>query len=211
MTFTDFSITIPGKYHRDRYINCQDHAFVDSFQDLHIGVVSDGVGALDYAEFASLITASGTIKYLKTLKNYDKIENDVYSYILNAKTNCLKYLREKERRMAYAATLLFYVVTPRYSWVYAQGDGYYGINKQIFEVKGNAKFIEECTLELMYKGKTEDIDNIWVSTDGMYYSKKIQQYMINGEHKAGLFDLIEKEHHLNILDDDFGIASLYRI
>lgn len=211
MGFEDFSITIPGKYHREHLLNCQDHAFTDAFQNTIIGIVSDGVGSLEYAEFASLLMASGTLKYLKRLKNYDNIARDVFEYIEEMKKYCLSFLREKERRNAYCATLLFFIITPEYFWIYTQGDGFYGVNKKIYEVKGNAQRIDDCTLELSYKGKTQDLDNIWVSTDGLRFSENIKQYLTNGESKEHMFDLIKLEHEKDILNDDFGLALSYRL
>lgn len=211
MSFEDFSITVPGIHHRINLINCQDHAFTDSFQNKIIGVVSDGVGSLDYAEFASLLMASATIKRLKQLNNYDNIAKSMYEYIEDVKKYCLSFLREKERRNAYCATLLFFIITPQYFWIYTQGDGYYGVNKKIYEVKGNGKTIDTCILELAYKGETKDLDNIWVSTDGLRFSKNIQDYLVSGRTKEQMFDLVKQEHENEKLNDDFGLALSYRI
>src|SRR5574338_763800 len=209
MTFTDFSINVPGTYHTDHFLNCQDHAFIEKQGNCMIGVVSDGIGSLPYSQFTSFLTASSILKYLKTFNDYDNIIEKVENYLIYVRNSCFNFLRREEVKKCNGATLLFFVVTPKYSWIYAKGDGYYGVNKTLEYVHGNQPYIDECTLELKYKGRTDDIDCIWVSTDGLRYSKELQKYLSNGRTKESIFGLVKEEHRNEILTDDLGLALGY--
>ncbi len=206
-----FNITLPGNYHILHLKNCQDHAFIDHSNELTIGVVSDGVGSLDYSEFTSFLTASWTIEEVKRrIARIETSPEDFCEYF-NEELDVMKEgvfsnLRFVDKRKCYAATLLFYVITPEYSYIFTQGDGYYGINEDSYMVKGNSYYVEDCTLVFERKIKTEDVERIWVSTDGLRYSEKIICALNSGRNAEDLEDLIRDEHSKKVLNDDFGLA-----
>lgn len=214
-TFTSYNITLPGIAHLKQFQNCQDHAFAEKYSDLLIGVVSDGVGSLHYSEFTSLLTSSYTISYVKgniqLLKDKPEVFVSIFNKVIREmKEDVFEYLHPAVQRNCYAATLLFYVVTPEKSYVFVQGDGYYGINNDIYVCKGNSHYIEDCTLELLTVEDTVDVESIWVSTDGLRYSEKITDRLIKHGSKSDIEHIIREEHNKEVLRDDFGLALAWR-
>lgn len=214
-TFTSYNITLPGIAHLKQFQNCQDHAFTEKYSDLLIGVVSDGVGSLHYSEFTSLLMSSWTIKTIK--ENIDLLikvpEQFIKAFneeLAKVKNDVFEYLHPAVKRNCYAAILLFYVVTSEKTYVFVQGDGYYGINNDVYKCEGNSHYIEDCTLELLTTENTADVESIWVSTDGLRYSEKIMKYLMGHGAKNDIEDLIRDEHKKEILRDDFGLALAWR-
>ena len=206
-----FNITLPGNYHITHLKNCQDHAFIEHSDNLIIGAVSDGVGSLDYSEFTSFLTASWAITEVKRQINGIQTSPEAFCEYFNEEFEVMKEgvfsnLRFADKRNCYAATLLFYIVTPEYSYIFTQGDGYYGINEDSYMVKGNSYYVEDCTLVFEKKIKTEDVERIWVSTDGLRYSEKIICALNEGKGEEELERIIRDEHNKKVLSDDFGLA-----
>lgn len=214
-TFTSYNITLPGIAHLKQFQNCQDHAFTEKYSDLLIGVVSDGVGSLHYSEFSSLLMSSWTITQVKDEIEYLKNDPEGFCKSFNGllssvKSEVFSNLHPAAKQNCYAATLLFYVVTPEKTYVFVQGDGYYGINNDVYKCEGNSHYIEDCTLELLTTENTADVESIWVTTDGLRYSEKIMKYLMEHGVKNDIEDLIRDEHKKEILRDDFGLALAWR-
>lgn len=214
-TFNIFEIVIQGERHHQYKENCQDHAF----SNVNIGIVSDGVGSLPYSEFTSFLLSSSVLKFLSEI-DFDEIKDkkDVEIYLLNeisdhiryTKDTCFYFLRDEEKIRCDGATLIFYIITPEYTYIFSQGDGYYGINDDIYKVEGNHNYIDFCTLKFEQKIETEKVDKIWVSTDGLRYSSILMDKLMNGTNMNDLEDVIREEEKLGILRDDLGMVISWR-
>lgn len=215
-TFKTLDLIISGQYHLDNKLNCQDYALLSKINDVGIGVVADGVGSYKYSEFMSFLIAGTTINYLSKIdySNIKEIEKfilvNVPNHLKKLKVECAKNFREKEYAEFCGSTLLFFIVTSEYSYIFTQGDGYYGINNDVYKVEGNSRYIENCTLQLEQKIKTDKVQKIWVSTDGMRYATKSLNRLINEENMNDLEDTIKEEENQKILRDDFGIVLAWR-
>lgn len=217
--FNDFEISIIGKNHKDRNLNCQDQCFSLATDDRQIGIVADGIGSFRFSEVGSFLYCARILKLLsemkiETLKSFckDGCLSKLMDYsIAEFNRMILDKIFQDSFKESFGSTVVLYIITDEMSYIFSKGDGFFGINEALFEIIGNKNYIEFCTFEKNFEIETKNLQSVWVSTDGLRFSPTLKKNLKELPDKfANLFDVIKSEVKQEVLLDDFGLAVSVR-
>lgn len=213
--FNNFQITLPGKSHKSRGLNCQDQAFCSRTSDRIIGLVADGIGSIQYSEVSSFLYSTSIINCIEQISlmalNKMNLCEVFEDHILTINKTLGSILKIEHLNLCLGSTIVLYVITEEFTSIYSKGDGFYGITTKpltsIIELKGNNHYIDLCTFERNIKIPTSEVKSVWVATDGLRFSRKLKNELEEPDVLFPyIFETIKKEYENDLMLDDFGIA-----
>jgi hypothetical protein len=168
-----------GHTHRKLAYNCQDAYAIHHEKDLIVGVVADGCGAGRHSEVGAQL---GTAFVMEFCKRHFRHERFDAAFLLQ---NLIEYLHQfcdmqmpSDRERFIEDHLLFtlfgFVVKPTDTHVFHAGDGFVGVNEEVWNIDQNnipsyigRHLLGQKATIVSESYKTDKIERLLIATDGL--------------------------------------------
>lgn len=217
LNFTSSIGSVLGNTHKKLHYNNQDAYNYFQSKDLIIGVVADGCGGGACNEVGAKLIVDFLVNYCK--KNYtnnpfeiNTLKSSILSFLKNIVSN-----QQTDDELYFIENFLFFtlfgfVITPELTYIFHSGDGMYIINNEIHIVEQDnrpnyiSKNLISGNFDFEIKElKTDNIDKILISTDGLIHLNEYLNKNGQLENISSISDLFNQ----SVLFDD--ISSLPKL